>query len=264
MQESLYIAASGGMIQQRKMETLSNNLANVSTTGFKKDSLVFKEILPELNPNLDFESSKQALQEPRYSNRSVSYAAVTDFATHYSQGGLTSTENPLDLALEGDGFFTVQTDEGVRYTRKGNFHLDEDNRIVSASGLPLLTPKGMEMVVPKTGDGVITVDPQGTVTVGDATRTINIGKLNIVHFEDKTQLQKDGDSLFRQVSGDPPPAARKTTTVRQGFVESSNVNVVHEMTKMIQTVRAFEMMQKLIQTVDDLNGQSINSIARVA
>ena len=263
MQESLYIAASGGMIQQRKMETLSNNLANVSTTGFKMDSLVFKEILPEFNPNLDFESSKQALQEPRYSNRSVSYAGLTDFATNYSQGGLTSTENPLDLALEGDGFFTVGTEEGPRYTRKGNFHLDESNRIVSASGLPLLDPTGQELVIPPTG-GTITIDPQGTVTLGDATSTTTVGQLDLAFFEDKNQLRKDGESLFRQVSGDPPSKPPAGTTVRQGFVESSNVNLVAEMTKMIQTVRTFEAMQKLIQTVDDLNGQSINSIARVA
>ncbi|QPJ61415.1 MAG: flagellar basal-body rod protein FlgF [Candidatus Nitronauta litoralis] len=263
MQESLYIAASGGMIQQRKMETLANNLANVSTSGFKKDSLVFKEILPGLNPNLDFESSKQALQEPRYSNRSVSYAGLTDFATHYSQGGLTATQNPLDLALEGDGFFKVGTEEGPRYTRKGNFHLDENNRIVSASGLPLLSPKDQEIVVPSNG-GTITIDPQGTVTVGDAVQAITVGKLDVVHFGDKSQLKKDGESLFRQVAGDPPEKAPASTTIRQGFVESSNVNLVQEMTTMIQTIRTFEAMQKLIQTIDDLNGQSINSIARVA
>ncbi len=263
MQESLYIAASGGMIQQRKMETLANNLANVNTTGFKMDSLVFKEILPELNPGLDFESSKQALQEPRYSSRSASYVGLTDFATNYSQGGLTSTENPLDLALEGDGFFTVGTDEGPRYTRKGNFHLDESNRIVSSAGMPLLSPEGQELVIPP-NSGKITIDPQGTITAGTSLRTITIGQLDLVQFEDKNQLKKAGESLFRQVSGDPPVKSPTNTTVRQGFVESSNVNLVAEMTKMIQTVRAFESMQKLIQTIDDLNGQSINSIARVA
>lgn len=263
MQESLYIAASGGMIQQRKLETLANNLANVSTTGFKKDGLVFKEILPTLNPDLDFESTRTALLEPKYSQRSVSYAAVNGFTTHYKQGALLSTGNPLDVALEGDGFFAVQTNEGIRYTRKGNFHLDEGNRIVSASGQPLLSRGDQELVVPP-NSGKVTIDAEGTISAGDAVQTITIGQLKIVQFQDKTQLQKEGESLFRQVWGDEPEQAPGLTTVKQGFTESSNVSVVEEMTKMIQTTRTFEAMQKLIQAVDDANGLSVNSIARVA
>lgn len=263
MQESLYIAASGGMIQQRKLETLANNLANVSTTGYKKDGLVFKEILPKLNPDLDFESTRTALLEPEYSQRSVGYAALTGFTTDYKQGALMATGNPLDVALEGDGFFAVQTSEGVRYTRKGNFHLDEGNRIVSASGQPLLSASDQDLVVPP-NSGEVTIDPQGTITVGDANQSVPIGQLKMVRFDDKTQLQKDGDSLFRQVWGNKPEKASVTTTVKQGFAENSNVSVVEEMTKMIQTLRTFEAMQKLIQTVDDTDGLSVNSIARVA
>ena len=251
MQESLYIAASGGMIQQRKLETLANNLANVSTTGFKKDGLVFKEILPTLNPDLDFESTRTALLEPKYSQRSVGYAAVNGFATHYKQGALLSTGNPLDVALEGDGFFAVQTQEGVRYTRKGNFHLDEENRIVSASGQPLLSESDQDLVVPP-NSGEVTIDPQGAITVGNATQTVTIGQLKRVQFRDKSQLQKDGDSLFRQVWGDTPEKASPTTTVKQGFTESSNVSVVEEMVNLIIGQRAYDSNARVVETSDQM------------
>lgn len=262
MQESLYIAASGGMIQQRKMEVLANNLANVSTSGFKKDGLVFSELLPPFRPDSNFETSKNTLLEPARNNRTSAYTAVSGFATDFTQGALRYTGNPLDLALEGDGFFAVQTSEGIRYTRKGQFHLDPQNRLVSSSGLPLLSRDNEEILVPP-GQGQVTIDPQGTVTVGTASQSVQLGQLKLVQFQDKTRLQKAGGGLFELVRGEEPEGRPANLSVRQGFVESSNVNVVKEMTSMIQGVRTFEALQRLIQSIDDANDLSINGVGRV-
>lgn len=262
MQESLYIASSAGMKQQRKLEVLSNNLANVSSPGFKKDRLLFHELLPPFTPENNFETAKNALLEPSLSNRSTSYVGVTGMSTDFSQGPMTATGNPLDIALEGDGYFTVQTPDGLRYTRKGNFRLDENNRLITASGFPVMTPTNQAINIPPTG-GTITIDPSGTVNFGDGVQSNPVAQLKLVTFAENAPLEKEGNGFFRK---QPNQEEIKATTVqvRQGFVENSNVNMVEEMTQMITTHRTFEAIQRLIQSIDSVNEQSVNSIGRVA
>ncbi len=265
MQEGLYIAASGGMIQQRKLEVLANNLANINTNGFKQDSLVFHEMLTPFRHDDNFEAVRNELLPPSLSNKTTSYVALTDFATNFKQGGLTTTGNPLDLALEGDGFFAIQTEQGIRYTRKGNFALDDKNRLVNPQGQLLLSRSDQGITIPP-NVGDVTVDPEGAVSVSNGTQSIQVGQLKLVQFEDKSTLVKDGSSFFKLKDGVKSPESKappKNLGVRQGFVESSNVNVVDEMTRMITTSRTFEAFQKVIQSIDSANDQSINSIARV-
>ncbi|MFQ5482251.1 MAG: flagellar basal-body rod protein FlgF [Nitrospinaceae bacterium] len=264
MQESMYIAASAGMVQQRKLEITSNNLANVGSTGFKQDGLVFQEMLTPQSGDPHLDAPRQVLLPPGLNNQSVSYVGLSGFSTDFSQGAVKFTGNPLDLALEGDGFFVVDAGEGARYTRKGNFQLDDKNRLVNPEGFPLISRTGKPVTIPP-NLGAVSIDAEGSISVGAGGQSIGVGQLKLVTIEDKSTLVKEGASLFRYTGAAEIPSSRpKGLTVLQGFVENANVNAVAEMVTMIQTLRAFEAMQKLIQSIDDANGQSINNLARVA
>ncbi len=124
MHESIYIAASAGLKQARKMEMIAQNLANVNNTGYKRDGLVFKEMMPPFPPDTGMDAAKNALLSPEKSNRNVSYVGITDYYTDFSPGEFKETGGALDLALDGEGFFKVQTPNGNRYTRNGNFRIN--------------------------------------------------------------------------------------------------------------------------------------------
>ncbi len=134
MHEGIYIAASAGIKQGKKMEVIANNLANVNTTGYKRDRLAFKELMPPFPPDSGLEAGKNVLLPPDKSNLNVSYVAVTDQYIDHKSGELKQTGAPLDLALNGEGFFSVQTQEGINYTRNGNFRLDTANRLDNQKG----------------------------------------------------------------------------------------------------------------------------------
>jgi len=263
MLEGLYIASSGAVKQQRKMEVLSNNLANLSTPGFKKEQLIFQELIPGINANRPLEEARNTLLPVDKSNQGSSYVGMAGSSIQMAQGNLLKTGNDLDLALDGEGFFVVETQQGIRYTRKGSFKLDPDGQVITQNGNPVLTDQGEPLAVPP-GSGFITVDGEGTVSAGSGTNIFPAGNLKVVSFPDKAILVKEGNGLMRMTSPNVKSFKPEKTRIIQGFVESSNVNVVEEMTKMIETHRMFEAYQKLIQSIDEADGQSVNTIARVA
>jgi len=263
MQESLYIASSAGMKQQRKLDVLANNLANASSPGFKRDNLVFEELLPPFRLDNNFETAKNQVLEPPLANSTAAYVTVSGTATDFKQGPLTTSGNRLDLALEGDGFFAVQTENGIRYTRKGNFRLDDHYRMITSSGYIVMSTKNDVLTLPASAED-ITVDPAGQISVYLNGQNLPVGQMKVVHFEDPNLLEKEGNSLFRNKDPNAKELPALETQIRRGFVENSNVNIVEEMTQMITTHRAFEAYQRIIQTVDTANDQSINSIGRVA
>ena len=134
MHEGIIIAASGGVKQQIKMDDLANNLANLNNAGFKSDGLVFREIFPPFDENSNFESSRNLALSPDESNETVSYVAVDKAYTDHSQGLFNKTGNTFDVALDGEGFFEVETPQGLRYTRNGNFNLDKDQNLITHEG----------------------------------------------------------------------------------------------------------------------------------
>ena len=134
MNEGIFVAASGGMKQQRKLEVLSNNLANVNTPGFKKDQMAFEEVLPPFNKIMNSGVIQTGYSRSDITSNIASYVAISGFTTDFSQGVMTNTGNSFDLALEGEGFFAVGTEQGIRYTRIGNFTLDEQGQIVNKQG----------------------------------------------------------------------------------------------------------------------------------
>jgi flagellar basal-body rod protein FlgF len=262
MQEGIYIAASASIKQSKKMEVIAQNLANVNSTGYKGDRLAFKELMTPFPTDKGSESTKNELLQHDKSNSNVSYVAVTEQYTDHETGKFEQTNAELDMALDGSGYFSLSTKDGIRYTRNGNFRLDTENQIVNQKGQPVLNEQGEPIVI--SGEGTeISIDGYGNIFVGSGERSENIGKIKFIDFENKQTLEKLGDGLFYQSDTEADEKPVNNTKLRQGFLEGSNVTATDEMTNMISTLRLFETYQKIIQSIDNMNDQSVNSIGRI-
>jgi len=253
MNAALWAAKTGLDAQQTEMAVVSNNLANVNTTGFKQDRAVFEDLLYQNQTQAGADTS-QTTQSP--SGMSIG-TGVQVVATEkdYSQGSLTQTGNPLDVAIQGQGFFQVQMPDGtLAYTRDGTFQTNAQGQLVTSSGY-LVQPG---ITIPQ-GAQSVTIGSDGTVSVtlaGQSAPT-QIGQLQLANFINPPGLQPIGQNLLVQsaASGSPQTGSPGTNgfgTLAQGELESSNVNVVEELVNMIQTQRAYEMNSKAISTVDQM------------
>jgi flagellar basal-body rod protein FlgG len=252
MMRSLYTAASGMMAQQTNIDTISNNLANVQSTGFKKSRVEFEDLLyaHSQDPNTDATAGTQVGLGTR----------VTATEKQFSQGSLLTTNNPYDVAIQGDGFFAVQTPDGVQYSRDGAFKYDANKgEIVNTDGFSLQTDRGFGLKVPKDCTS-IQVSPDGKVSGVNATGDkMELGRIVLTRFLNPAGLRAVGGNLYRET----PVAGTKTVgtpgdekhgfgiTV-QGSLEKSNINVVEEMINIVQSQRAFEMAQKGVQAADEM------------
>ena len=262
MHEGIFIAASAGIKQGRKLDVIAQNIANANNTGYKRDRLVFKEFMPPFAPDEQLNAGRNVLLPPQLSNTNVSYVGVSDQYTDHTEGGLNQTGGTLDLALKGPGFFSVSTEEGVRYTRNGNFRLNTKNQLVNQKGNPVLNPQDNPIVIDAPGAD-ISIDAEGNVSAGTGLINLNIGKIKLVNFENSKTLEKVGEGLFLQNDLEAEAKTPTETVVAQGFLENSNVTVVEEMTDMLATLRLFETYQKMIQSIDSMDDQSVNDIGRV-
>lgn len=262
--EGLYIAASGGTKQLKKLDILSNNIANITTQAFKRDMLTLEQKSPPFLSSRWNETGGLSFADAIFgAHPVVAYVQVTGSKTDFAQGPLISTENPLDVAIDGDGFFAIETEAGVRYTRNGTFHLDglgqlvdrEGNRVISRNDEPILIPSTTER---------ITIDQDGTVHGGSGLDNFPVGQLKIVRFDNNQGLVKEGEGMYINKGAVIQETELGDVKVLQGFIEKSNVNAVQEMIKMIETVRMLEAYQKIIQAIDEADDQSVNSLARVA
>lgn len=268
MSKGIYTAVSGAMAQSAKMDTIANNLANVNTPGFKRDTQIFKEYLSayEKEPTTITVPRVPASVESFYDMQGgdKSYVDLAGTATDFTQGGLKQTGNPLDLALEGEGFFEVQTPDGVKLTRAGSFSIDNQGRVVTKQGFPVLKdgvpgtdPTGRYI---QTNGGSISVSDDGQVLENGAA----VGKLSVVNVENKDALQKIGTSFwgFKDTIA-PNLSTANNVKVTQGFVEASNVNIVSEMADMITATRTFESTQKAIQAYDEMQKRLVNDVPKL-
>ncbi len=236
----LYTATAGMINQQIMMEVITNNLANVNTVGYKRDDLSFSGMLNNLmDPNYPY--YKQSLD-------TVSERFITDF----SGGIIKPTDNPLDLAIDGDGFFVIQHDNGIRYTRSGNFSINNSGQLVTIDGYPVLGNNGIIQV----GNGKLEIDGQGRVIVDG----VLIDKLRIVDFPKPYQLVKGGYNTFIDPSNQP---IQVSAVVKQGYIELSNANPIYEMVKMIETMRVYESYQKTIQLFNETLEKSNTELGKV-
>ncbi len=249
MIRGLYTAASGMVSTMRQLEVVIHNIANAQTTGFKQERVAGVSFDDQLV------YQQAAMAGPPLGQ--LGLAAVAEQpGLDLSQGPLQATGRSLDLALEGPGFFVIQTADGPAYTRDGSFVRDVDGNLVTQDGAPVMGENGPIQVL----DGRLAFGPDGSVLVDDQP----VDRLLIVDFEAGVTLRRIGNNLFvpRDPAVQPGPAA--AVTVRQGYVEGSNVDLTGAMTTMLELQRAYEASQRMIQEQDAMTARAVNDIARPA
>jgi flagellar basal-body rod protein FlgF len=270
MQTGFYSSAAGMVAQFNRLDTISNNLANVNTTGFKQDNLVigdFMRLYKEARDELPIEN--QTKDGAQFINRTMARAPqVVDSFTDHSVGNMQKTGNSLDFALSKEGlFFAVQTPEGVRLTRDGSFTMDDEGKLRTKQGYEVLSEdyKSGGSVTFSTKDSVIVADKNGklfTNLPNSANLTEN-SKLFIAHPDNLALLKKEGNNLFKYDGIEESESVEESGALLQGFEEKSNVNAVRMMTQMIETNRLVGMYQKAMTTqMDDMNNEAIQKIAK--
>ena len=244
MIRGIYQSTAGMNYLRYKQEITSNNIANAVTTGFKKDRVFLRTLR-----NIDAEARMNATERRNIDNADEHY-------TEYVQGRLSATNNPLDFALDGPGFFSVETANGIRYTRNGNLALNADRQLVTSNGFPLLGENGTIQV----NGNEAWIDDNGYVYVDGA----QADRLVLVEFENPQQLEKQGDGLYANPAGMPPAIqGAPNTVIRQGMLEDSNVNIIEEMVNLIAQTQDFESGQKSITMQDETLDRAINEVGRV-
>ena len=256
------------MAQTQRLETIANNLANVNTPGFKRDGQIFKEYLTayEKEPSVIEDPRVPASIESFYDMQGGDKSFVDSAGTYtdFQQGFLKQTGNPLDIGIEGKGFFEVLTPEGVKLTRAGNFSLDGEGRVVTKQGYPVLKDGGLGADpagrIIKTNGAKLSISPQGEIFEGQE----NLGKLALLEVGNRDSLIKTGSGLFGfKENLDPKLTAASETVLHQGTVEGSNVNTVREMTDMITATRTFESTQKAIQAYDEMHKRLVTDVPKL-
>ncbi len=264
--KGIFAAVSGAMAQSSKLDTIANNLANVNTTSFKKDRQVFNEYLSA------YEKPDESMKVPRVTasiesfydmqGGDLAYVNPAGTYTSFAQGGLKSTGSTMDIALEGKGFLEVATPEGVRWTRNGSLQLDNNGRLVTKDGYAVLREGNgdpAQRAIVLSGRNV-TISQSGEIFDGGN----NLGKLALVEFQNMDDLQKVGNSNYTlKTTATSIPVTAREMKVHQGYIETSNVNVVEEMTDMISANRVFEATQQAIKAHDQMDDKLINQVGKV-
>jgi flagellar basal-body rod protein FlgG len=253
MIRSLSIAKTGLDAQQTQLDVVANNLANVGTAGFKRSRAVFEDLMYQ---NLR-QSGGQTSDQTRMPSGLQLGTGVRVVATEriHTQGNSTKTENPKDVLINGNGFFQVLMPDGTAaYTRDGSFQTDQNGQLVTASGYPVQPAITLPQNITS-----MTIGRDGTVSVVQAgsASSVQVGQIQLATFLNSAGLQSNGENLY--VETDASGGANQTTpgqngagTLNQGYVESSNVNVVEELVNMIQTQRAYEINSKVVKTSDEM------------
>ncbi|QPF82827.1 flagellar basal-body rod protein FlgF [Bradyrhizobium genosp. L] len=252
MQNTLLVGLSKQMVLERQIDVVANNIANMNTNGYKADRSLFQEYLASNAHEDNFVSA----------DRRVSF--VQDRATYrdLSQGPTEETKNPLDVAIDGAGYLVVQTPAGERYTRDGNLQINNRGQLVTSDGYQVLGDSGP--IVFQQTDHDINIAADGYVSVLEGTATLDSvrGKLRLVSFAQAQRLLKEGSNLYSQGEGNAPVADTKSS-LRQGFIEKSNVNSVTEMSRLIEINRTYTQIATILQQQSDLHKSAIEKLADV-
>lgn len=222
MENAGYIALSRQMVLRREMEVIANNMANLNTPAYKGQAMLFVEYL-----------------ETSESGEKMSFVQDISLVRDLTEGQMASTENPLDLAITGDGYFEIETPVGSRYTRNGVFQLNADRELVTTDGLPVLGEGGNPIALPP-NTSEVTITRDGTVS----TEQGPAGRLRLVRFEDEQAMVKMADGLYDAADLEPLPA--EDAEIVQGMIEGSNVQGIIELTRMIETTRQYAAAGKLV------------------
>lgn len=253
MENALLVGLSRQVALQRQMDVVANNIANLNTTGFKSDGPLFEEYV------------RTSARENSFSARDSTVHFVNDRGIWHdmSQGTIQLTGNPLDVAIEGEGYLTVQTPAGDRYTRNGALQINAQGQLVTNEGMPVIGDNGPIVFQPGDRNVIISKDGRISVNEGASDKTEGVrGKLRLVRFAQSQNLLKDGSSNFSTPAGmaAEPMAVAK---FQQGAVEKSNVNGIVEMTRMIEITRTYTQMSTLLQQQGDMRKSAIQQLAEV-
>ena len=297
MWRGLYTAATGMITEQKRTDVISNNIANAATTGFKRDYAVHREFEKMLirrvydhedggtvGLNIDGFNSLGTLGTSRaditqfkgfnadpFYRPAIGTLGLGDYideiAVDHSQGAFESTGNTFDLAIAGEGFFTIQTPNGVRYTRNGAFFKNQNGTLQDIRGYNLLGANGLPINIPaNVPQERIVVTPDGSISVMENGQNRRIGQIQFVQFNNRLEIQKQGDNLFYAVTDNngnvaqPQPA---TGQIMQGILEKSNTQIVSEMVELIHNHRLYEAGAKSVTTQDTMLDSSVNQVGRV-
>lgn len=243
MDNALNVGLSRQMMLRREIDIIANNIANADTAGFKVESLMTRS------------ESRRAPHGPAGA-RPIQFVVANGVARDFGQGALRRTDGPLDMAIEGKGFFKVQSPEGDRYTRDGRFRTDDQGRLTTQAGHPVLDDGGAEIVIDPV-KGPVTVSAEGLLIQGAE----RVGQIGVYGFADLSALEKAGDNLLRNTSNqvaDILPDSR----LRQGMLEGSNVKPIMEISRMIEVSRAYEQSMRIMDANTDLSRRSVERLGR--
>ncbi|GHV09215.1 flagellar basal-body rod protein FlgF [Clostridia bacterium] len=258
MLRSMYTAGTAMLTYNRKMDVITNNLANVETRGYKMDTMATRSFRDMLISRIN-DPNMYVSDAVGGHNTGIH---VDQNYTTFTQGALESTDNKMDLALTDDGFFVIDytgeddEDEVLRYTRNGAFNVDAEGMLVTADGHYVMGEGGAINV----GDKDFTVDREGTVfnSAGE-----ELDRLLVMRFPDNRALRKDGDNMYFNYDPEGNDPEQVNVDVLQGYLEDSNVDSAREMVNMMQTYRAYEINQRVLRIVDESLGRAVNDIARM-
>jgi flagellar basal-body rod protein FlgG len=267
--KGIYPAVSGAIAQAQRLDTISNNIANANTVGFKKDYQTFREYLTSLEKQSDLLKVPKvpATIESFYDMQGLDQSLVDSSGTYtdFSMGGLIPTDNSLDVAIDGEGFFEIMTPEGIRLTRKGHFQIDGNGTLVTSEGHIVLSSDqegadpASRMIRIQPNAGKVHIEEDGSVYQGEEF----LGQISVIGVQNKQALRKVGNSQFAFIENrDPKIQFIENPNLRQGYLESSNVNIVQEMTDLIQASRAFETNQKAISAYDAIADKLVNQVPK--
>lgn len=250
MLRSLYIAATGMLVQRKKMDVITNNITNVETTGYKKDQLLsrsFKDMMIERI------NDPAVIGISRTIGPLSTGVHIDEIATDFMQGNMENTEKLTDFAIQGNGFFAVSTANGERYTRDGSFGLNSEGYLVTADGNYVLGESGRIHI----GAMKFSVDEQGNVSING----VSAGRLKIVTFTNPEGLRKEGNNLYINYNAGVSQTGQYS--VKQGFLEGSNVDIAREMVDMITVSRTYETNQRMVKMLDESLSKAVNEVGRV-
>ncbi len=278
MLRGIYTGATGMIAQQARMDVVANNLANVDQTGFKKDLTLFKAfpdmLIRRINDDGLGITPAGSYDTMPFVGKLGTGVEVNEVYTQFDQGPLQRTENNFDLALEGRGFFTVNTERGERYTRDGAFTINQEGVVVTHTGYPLMGENGPirvqenNFIINERGEVIVnanmSLEARDLVSMAnnDWAQPVVVDRLKLADFENIRELKKEGGSLYRETEFSGPALPPGEIKVIQGFLEKSNVSAVREMVDMIEVQRSYEANQKTIHTHDQTLGKLINEIIR--
>lgn len=243
MDNSLYVALSRQMILRREMDVVANNIANADTPAFKVESVISQ-------------TDAQPLPSDTTGSGDVNFVLDVGLARNFSQGALSQTGRSLDVGIEGDGFFKINAARGERYTRDGRFTVDGTGRLVTTTGEPVEGDGGDIILDPAKGE--VSISSDGVISQDG----VQVGRLSVYRFASNAALEKDGDGLYKNV-GNQTPASAGDVRLHQGSVESSNVNSVIEVTRMIEVSREYERISRMMEQQAKLDSEAISRLGQV-